>query len=53
MDGFSERRRTKALKRKDTKDKYGVYSNKHLRIIEDLKDKTKQNKMQDQQKYKK
>lgn len=43
MDNFPERRRTKALKRKDTKDKYGAYSNKHLRIIEELKDKTTQN----------
>jgi len=35
MDSF-EKRRTKALKQKETKEKYGNYSNKHLRILAEL-----------------
>lgn len=34
MDDFHQKRRTKALKKKDTYDKYGGFSSKHLRIKE-------------------
>lgn len=35
MEDF-QKRMTKALKQKNTRDKYGNYSNKHLRILEEL-----------------
>lgn len=36
MDDFHQKRRTKALKKKDTYDKYGGFSSKHLRIKESM-----------------
>lgn len=40
MDGEKfQKRRTKALKKKDTYEKNGQYSTKHLRICEELRNK--------------
>lgn len=36
MDDFHQKRRTKALKKKGTYDKYGGFSSKHLRIKESM-----------------
>ena len=44
MDGDKfQKRRTKALKKKETYEKNGHYSNKHLRICEELLNKNKYN----------
>ena len=44
MDGDKfQKRRTKALKKKETYEKNGQYSNKHLRIYEELRNKKKHN----------